>query len=132
MWVGVGAMLLSLSYTWLRSIQLPGSLVFAGMGLSLALVVHHFGFLRIVDKNLGRILPMKGKKCLFSFMSWKSYFLVAVMAAMGIRLRHSSIPKSYLSVLYIGIGMALILSSIRYLRVFYRQMAASPTITKGK
>jgi hypothetical protein len=49
-------------------------------------------------------------------MTWKSYLIVAVMVTMGIMLRHSSIPKQYLSIMYIGIGTALILSSIRYFR----------------
>lgn len=87
----------------------------------MAMVIHHFGFLRIVDRNLRRILPAEEKKCIFSFMPWKSYFLVAVMVCAGIFLRHSSIPKQYLSILYIGIGLALILSSVRYFRVLLQQ-----------
>ena len=50
-------------------------------------------------------------------MSWKSYLLLGVMMALGIGLRHSPLPKPYLAVLYIGIGLALVLSSVRYLRV---------------
>jgi ABC-type nickel/cobalt efflux system permease component RcnA len=53
-------------------------------------------------------------------MSWKSYILVAVMMTMGIALRHSSIPKQFLSVLYLAIGLALMLSSLRYIRRFIR------------
>ena len=123
MWVGVGAMLLFLSYSWLSAPRVGGnSFVFAGAGIALALAVHHFGFLKIVDKNLRRILPMEGKKCLFSFMTWKSYVIAALMALMGALLRHSRIPKPYLAILYIGIGLALILSSVRYLRVLVSQL----------
>ncbi|MBU4054090.1 MAG: hypothetical protein KKA41_06935, partial [Proteobacteria bacterium] len=95
--------------------------LFVGLGLSAALVIHHFGFLKIVDKNLCRISLMEGGKCLFSFMTWKSYLIVAIMATLGVFLRHSSISKTYLSVLYTGIGLSLILSSIRYLRIFISQ-----------
>jgi hypothetical protein len=114
-WIAAGVMLLSFAYSWLHRLATHGFL-FAGIGVVLALVIHHFGFLRIVDKNLARILPMAGKHCLFSFMTWKSYILVAVMASMGVALRHSPVPKSYLAVVYIAIGMALVLSSLRYLR----------------
>jgi hypothetical protein len=38
------------------------------------------------------------------------------MVALGITLRHSSIPKQYLSILYNGIGLGLFLSGIRYFR----------------
>ncbi len=117
MWLGVGATLLFLSFSWLNAFQANGSFLFGGLGIIMALIVHHFGFLKIVDKNLGRILPMEGTKCVFSFITWKSYIIVAVMVTMGSVLRHSSIPKTYLSTLYIGIGLALLLSSIRNKRV---------------
>jgi len=120
MWIGVGSMLLSLAFGWLRYIPGQGALVPAALGVAAALVIHRFGFLKIVDKNLARILPMEGKHCLFAFMSWKSYLNVAAMIALGIFLRHSAIPKPYLAILYIGIGMALVLSSMRYLRILLR------------
>jgi hypothetical protein len=125
-WVAVGTVLLLFAYSWLTASEVKSASLFAGMGLGAALVIHHFGFLKIVDKNLGRILPMEGKKCAFSFMTWKSYIIVAVMVAMGTALRHSAIPKTFLSVLYIGIGLSLILSSMRYLRVLLRQLKKSP------
>jgi len=118
-WVAVGVMLLGHVYAWWWAAQTSGAFMMGGVGA--ALMIHHFGFLRVVDKNLGRILPMEGKRCVFSFMAWKSYLIVAVMVTMGSLLRHSPIPKSYLSVLYVGIGLSLILSSIRYLRLFLRQ-----------
>ena len=121
-WFGVGAMLLFLSFFWLNAFQVHGSVLFCAIGVAIAIVVHHFGFLKIVDKNLGRILPMEGTKCIFSFITWKSYIIVAVMVAMGTLLRHSPIPKPYLSMLYIGIGLALILSSVRYLKVLMGQI----------
>jgi hypothetical protein len=125
MWLGVGTMLLFLSFSWLHAFRAHGSFLFTGIGVIVALVVHHFGFLKIVDKNLGRILPMEGTKCVFSFITWKSYIVVAVMVAMGALLRHSPIPKPYLSIVYIAIGLALLLSSIRYLRVLLGQIRKS-------
>ena len=121
-WIVVGTVLLLFAYSWLKASRINNSFQFVGMGIGAALVIHHFGFLKIVDKNLGRILPMEGKKCAFSFMTWKSYIIVAVMVTMGTLLRHSAIPKTYLSILYIGIGLSLILSSIRYLRVLLKQL----------
>jgi len=116
MWVAAGIMLCFMAFKWLKAYEGNSALLFAGAGLTFSLIIHHFGFLRVVDKNLGRIMQMEEKPCLFSFMSWKSYLVVLVMVSAGIALRHSQIPKEYLSVLYLGIGAALILSSIRYLR----------------
>jgi hypothetical protein len=121
MWFAVGTMLLLMAFSWLRALQSGSMAVFILIGVCAALVIHHFGFLKIVDKNLGRILPLEGKKCLFAFMPWKSYAIIVVMVTMGTLLRHSRIPKTYLSMLYIGIGLSLVLSSFRYFRFFLHQ-----------
>jgi hypothetical protein len=121
MWILVGIYLLRLAWGWLFSPVVNSAFIYVVAGVIAALMVHHFGFLRVVDRNLGRILPMEGKRCVFSFMSWKSYVLVATMIAIGTALRHSAIPKPWLSVVYITIGLSLCLSSIRYLRILISQ-----------
>lgn len=125
MWIGVGSLLLTWAYLWLHAAPAQGTVALVALGVAAALVIHHFGFLKIVDKNLARILPMKDKRCLFAFMGWKSYLNVAVMITVGILLRHSPIPKPYLAVVYIGIGLALLLSSVRYLRILIGQRSCS-------
>ena len=127
LWFGVGSMLLFLATSWLREATQINRAVFAGSGIVLALLIHHFGFLKIVDKNLGRILPSDKKKCVFSFMPWKSYLIIPAMITLGIVLRHSAIPKHYLAILYIGIGLALTLSSMRYIRYFSKAFIKHPS-----
>ena len=118
MWCGVGIMLIRFAMTWLSPLGLRGAAVYYAAGFLAAMPIHHFGFLKIADKNLNRLLPLTEKKCLFSFMTWRSYIIVLIMVSMGIALRHSALPKRYLSILYSGIGLALFLSGIRYLRFF--------------
>ena len=118
MWCGVGIMLIHFAFLWLSPFPAKQQVIFYSAGFLAAMPVHHFGFLKIADKNLARLMQLTEKKCVFSFMTWKSYLIVVVMVAMGIMLRHSSIPKRYLSILYNGIGLALFLSGIRYFRFF--------------
>jgi hypothetical protein len=118
MWCGVGLMLIRYAISWL---SIPGTrsvLIFGISGIIAGLLIHRFGFLNLANKNLKRLLPMTEKKCLFSFMTWKSYLIVPVMVSMGIFLRHSAIPKQYLSVIYNGIGFGLFLSGARYFKFF--------------
>lgn len=122
MWFCVGIMLNTFATHWLIAYGKNLSFLFAAIGFMLALAIHHFGFLKVADKNLGRIDLLNERPCVFSFMSWKSYILVALMVSLGIALRHSSIPKQYLAILYIGIGLALMLSSIRYFRVLITEI----------
>ena len=122
LWLCVGVMLLFLAASWLLESPNVNRIVFVAAGVVLALFAHHFGFLKIVDKNIARILPGDEKRCLFAFMPWKSYLIIVIMIALGMILRHSAIPKPYLAIIYTGIGLALILSSVRYARVFLREI----------
>src|ERR1035437_4225082 len=124
MWCGVGVMLVSFAVSWLSPNPWKEQFFYFLAGFIAAMPIHHFGFLKIVDKNLKRLLPLTEKRCVFSFMTLKSYLTVLVMVAMGIALRHSSFPKRYLSVLYNGIGLALFLSGIRYFRFFFKLLFA--------
>lgn len=126
-WDAVGIMLVLLAISWLHTATGINIYLYAIAGILLALLVHHFGFLKIVDGNLNRILQMDKKKCLFAFIPSRSYLIIIVMIIMGVLLRHSVIPKYDLAILYIGIGLALILSSVRYLRIFFRE-AIKPKI----
>jgi hypothetical protein len=118
MWFGVGIMLIHYAVIWIAPYPVKQQVLFYSAGFIAAMPIHHFGFLRIVDKNLNRLLPLTGKRSIFSFMTWKSYLIVIVMMAMGMILRHSEVPKIYLSILYNGIGIGLFLSGIRYFRFF--------------
>jgi len=97
-------------------------LLFALAGMALALSIYLFGVLKLVNKNIERISSKPGKVCIFGFQPWKSYIIIIIMISLGSALRHSPLPKPYLSVIYIGFGGAMILSSIRYLRTFIRLM----------
>ncbi len=129
LWCGVGIMLISYAVSWLKSCSGRDQLIFGISGFLAAMLIHHLGFMKIADKNLARLLPLTEKKCLFSFMSWKSYLIVPVMVSMGIFLRHSPVPKQYLAVIYNGIGLGLCLSGIRYFRFFILLLTEKDNIT---
>lgn len=119
-WTVVGILLCNLSINWLSETPIQKAVLLGLSGFMLAMAIHHFGFLKLVDKNIERIMAKEGKVCIFAFQPWKSYLIVLVMICMGIVLRQSSFPKSYLSVIYTGFGGAMLLSSIRYYRVFIK------------
>ncbi len=125
MWLCVGLMLMNYAYSWLVVEERSTIITFAGAGIVLTMLTHHFGFLKVADKNLKRILSMEEKVSVFSFITWKSYILVIFMITLGITLRNSIIPKPWLAILYIGIGLGLFLSSIRYIRFFITEIINS-------
>jgi hypothetical protein len=125
-WLGTGIMLDSLAANWLGDKPPAVILGYLSVGFFCAMVIHHFGFLGVADKNLQRILPMEGRRCLFSVFPWKSYILVFIMISLGRLLRHAPISKPHLAILYSGIGTALILSSFRYFRFFLKMLREKP------
>ncbi|MEN8263060.1 MAG: hypothetical protein ABFR82_06315 [Nitrospirota bacterium] len=118
-WTLVGIMLCNLAVTWLTQTPIRIALLSGLSGLALALLIHHFGFLKLVDKNIARIMEKEGKVCIFGFQPWKSYMIILIMITMGIMLRSSTLPKQYLAIIYIGFGGAMLLSSLRYHRKFF-------------
>jgi len=127
-WVFAGAILLLRAYSWLSEPSVAGGFLFAGAGVLLAFPVHRFGFTRIVDRNVERTLAMEGRNCVFAFIPWRSYLIIAIMVPMGMMMRRLPVPKQYLATMYIGIGLALVLSSVRYLRVFIEEIRRSRSL----
>ncbi len=124
-WSAVGIMLCSMAYGWLTMEHVRFGLWFAVSGIFLAFAIHHLGFLKLVNRNIERILSKKGKVCVFGFQPWKSYLIILIMISMGTVLRQSPLPKPFLSVIYIGFGGAMLLSSFRYYRIFFKNMSDS-------
>jgi hypothetical protein len=114
MWSLVGLMLCQLAFRWYVLASFQDHLGFLLAGVIVALPIHHFGFSIFARRNISRIRTLNEKPCLFAFMAWWNYPLVLFMIGLGLTLRHSPIPKIYLGVLYIGIGGALLLSSLHY------------------
>jgi hypothetical protein len=113
-WTGVGIFLCRLAATWLAPLAGVHLIWRILLGLTLAGVIAAFGFSKLAGENLQRIRSLPRRACIFAFQEWKSYPLVVVMVAMGIALRSSPLPKTILAILYIGIGGALFLASLRY------------------
>ena len=119
-WTGVGVLLLTYAVSWLRAVSVPLEIELTVAGLAVAVVFVRFVFHGIVSKNIARIESGPARVSAFSFQGWKSYLVTVLMIAMGIALRHSSLPKSALAVMYLGIGLALLLTSLLYHRHLFR------------
>jgi hypothetical protein len=115
-WGLVGILLCHYSYGWLSPFQLVHALLFALIGCIVAVVVYGFGMSTLARKNLDRLAAKRNKSCLFGFLTWKSYANIGLMVALGIALRHSPVPKDYLSIVYTSMGGALLMGSIQYYR----------------
>jgi len=127
MWSGVGVMLCRLAYKWLQPLNSPQAMTLTASGALMALLVYRFGFSKLALKNIRRIQQLPGRVCLFAFQEWRSYPLVVFMIALGILLRRSPVPKSYLAVLYIGIGSGLLAASTHYFRRLLKPNESYPS-----
>ncbi len=109
-------MLISLASRWLGQVEASQTILLILAGLVLAAAIYFFGFSKMALKNVRRIEAYAQERvCLFAFQKWSSYPLVLFMVSLGIYLRvYSPIPKPLLSILYIGIGGSLFVSSIHY------------------
>ncbi len=113
-WMAVSFMLAAFAYSWLRPLPWTSALPLVLGGLLIAVAAYRLGFVSLALQNIRRIHRMSDKACLFAFMQWKSYPLIAVMVTGGALLRHSAFPKPMLAVVYLGMGGCLFLSSLHY------------------
>jgi hypothetical protein len=115
-WTAVGLLLLTYAAGWLAPVSLPLELGLIAAGLVVAAVFVRFVFAGIVRKNIARIEDGPARASAFAFQGWRSYLVTAFMIGLGIVLRHSALPKPGLAVMYEGIGLALLLTSLLYHR----------------
>jgi hypothetical protein len=127
LWTTVGLGLCRLGFKWVS--VLPGTrAIFFGMaGVFLALIAYRFSFSGIAAKNIERLSRLPTKGCLFAFQAWKSYLIIGLMIGLGLVLRHSRIPKTYLAIVYFAVGGALILASFHYYACLWRTMVLKDT-----
>jgi hypothetical protein len=115
-WTAVGLALCIVAVHWLV-IAHRHWVVALATGIIIGAFVYRFGFLRLVQKNIARIIeqaPGRNKVCLFSFQSWRSYGIIIIMMGMGYGLRHLAISRIYLVPIYMAIGIGLFLASLHY------------------
>ncbi len=114
LWGGVGIMLCSRAAGWLIGEPISREVLLSLIGITAGVAIYRFKFTKLVKRNIKRIEQLDARASIFAFQSAFSYALIAFMMGLGIALRHSAIPKPYLAVLYIGIGLGLLLASGRY------------------
>jgi hypothetical protein len=123
-WSAVGVLLVGYAVVWLAPVALTLEIELAAAGLVVAAVFVRFVFQGIVAKNIVRI--DEGPECAsaWAFQGWKSYLVTVFMVGLGITLRHSALPKPGLAVVYEGIGVALLLTSLLYHRRWLTRASA--------
>jgi hypothetical protein len=113
-WSGVGLMLMRWAWIWSGEAW-PYDLV----GLLIAIGTSTF-FSMMVTKNLSRIANLTNLPCLFAYQSWWSYPLVIFMMGLGLAMKSSPLPRTWLAGMYLAIGAGLFLAGIRYFRWIFR------------
>ena len=114
MWTGVGLMLCRYAVTWLTHPLSWIAFALGLLGVALSVAANRWQFSALALKNIARIEVLPDRPCIFSFLAWKGYLIIAVMVTVGILLRSSAIPRTDLAVIYAAIGGALLQASFRY------------------
>lgn len=115
-WMLVGIFLLLRGFINFEIITLK-SIIITITAVFLGYLKARLIFYRIIEKNITRIkqlAPEKEKICIFAFQAIQSYLIVIFMILLGWILRRSPLDPYILSFIYILIGFALMISSIKY------------------
>ena len=112
MWISVGGGLLYFGASWiLEDRHLGYSLLLVGIGVLLGIAKAAFILDRAAAKVAERIGERGEGRCAGSFLSLRSWIMVAVMILLGRTLRGGLLPTAAAGTLYVAIGTGLIVSS---------------------
>ena len=114
-WTAVGVMLVTWGAGWLAGTNTWLAIVLA-VGGTISGVGAWLGMRALASKNIERLESMPERGSVITFISGKSWLITAFMIAMGSTLRHSAIPKVWLAVPYLAMGLALFMASLTYYR----------------
>ena len=88
-------------------------------GMVMGGTVYRIHFAQLARKNLRRLSQLPEKVSIFAVNSRQGYVIVVFMVGLGIALRRSSIPRSYLALVYTTMGGTLFLASLHFHRRFW-------------
>ena len=115
MWSGVGVLLNWIASQWLSDFEQWQIIFTYSVGILMGLIIASFGFSKLAQRNSDRIMGYPEKVCVFGFQRWQMYILIVIMMSMGFFMRTTTfIPKYLLAPVYVGIGLALFISSFVY------------------
>ncbi len=118
MWILVGALLCIRATIWLSPFTFNMDLLLEIAGIVLGAVGYVYLFSKAVERNINRIDGLPDWVCAFAFTAWRGYLMIGLMVMIGIVLRNSPVPKSYLSIPYTAMGAMLFIGGVRLLRQF--------------
>ena len=107
MWSCIGLFLMARGYLLCPALPWLFLALAVGIGTLKAFLVIE----RAARKNIARIVARPDGMCLGGVYSWRMWGMVVCMMLGGRLLRNSSVPPLVVSVIYIAVGWALLLSS---------------------
>lgn len=107
MWSCIGLYLMVRGYLLAPTL----SWIFLGLAVGLGTLKAFLVIERAARKNIARIVARPDGMCLGGVYSWGMWGMVVCMMLGGRLLRNSSVPPLVVSVIYVAVGWALLLSS---------------------
>jgi len=113
--------LLTFSILWLKNLSNLQVIIDLLIGLILGSIKYFYLFKNLNLKNYNRIINGEKKQNFLHFIKPKTFILILVMIFLGISLRVIiNVDRKYLLPVYFAIGVALLFSSINYVKFYIK------------
>ncbi len=130
LWSLAGIMLISIFLRWIHLLTNKQLIWALSIGIPIG-IIKGWLFNKLSKKNIHRIRLLPDKVEWWKFQKISSYILIVLMMGTGITLRTTGlVEKKYLAPVYLGIGLALFISSIAYYTSYiqHRRIQALETV----
>ena len=106
-----------------------GVVLIALVAVAIGIVKARFVLIRYATKAVTRIRT-RGHACFFGLFAWSSWAFIVVMMGGGLLLRHSPLVDSwwgrtFLGILYVAVGTALLIADVVFWRAVVRRAAVA-------
>ncbi len=127
LWSMAGVMLIVIFLRWIHLLTNKQLIWALAIGIPLG-ILKGLLFNKLSKKNIHRIRLLPDKVHWWKFQKLSSYILIVLMMGTGITLRTTGIiEKKYLAPVYLGIGLALFISSIVYYVKYFQHRRLEAT-----
>ena len=113
LWLAVGGGLATVGSVWLVTRGGPGSWSLAPVAVLVGWAKATYILAPMADRNVERIRSGPAYRPLLGVFPPRTWLLVAGFMALGAVLRRSSVPRDFLGLVYVAVGVALVLGSTR-------------------
>ena len=131
-WTTVGTGLLTAGTIWSVRSESNLLLILLAAAAAVGILKAVFVLRRTSARATKRIMTRGDNRCIGGYISWRTWVLVAIMVGTGRLLRSVGLPPIVVGFIYVAVGSALLVASLRLWQAYLQYRPESPGMQESR